>query len=95
MNATRSLISASVLALGCGVLFSASPAVAYVACNSDHDCWQTNSKALEWTGLVLTYHNDDWWDAHKGDAKYRLHDADAQHNSQKGYWSKGQWRGAN
>lgn len=93
MHISKSLVTvSSVLALGCAVLFTAAPAWAYVACNRDGDCWHAGSKALDWSGVILTYHDDDWWDAHKGDLQYHLHETDAQHNWQQGYWSKGEWR---
>ena len=82
----------SVLVLGCAVIFGATSASAYVACNTDGDRWHTGSKALDWSAVRLKYHDDDWWHAHKADAQYHLHDADAQHNWQQGYWSKGEWR---
>jgi len=94
MRVSKSFVAvSSVLVLGCAVLLSAAPASAYVACNSDGDCWRTGSKALDWSGVILKYHDDDWWDAHKGDAQYHFHDSDAEHNWQKGYWTKGTWRG--
>ena len=92
MRVPKSLVAA-IMALGCGVVFGAMPASAYVACNRAGDCWHTGSKTLDWSGVILTYHDDDWWDAHKGDAQYRLHEADAQHDWQRGYWRDGKWHG--
>ena len=93
MRVAKSLMGVSSgLVLGCAVLLGAAPASAYVACNSNGDCWHTGSKALDWSGVILKYHDDDWWDAHKGDAEYHFHDSDAEHNWQRGYWTKGTWR---
>jgi hypothetical protein len=93
MRLSKSLVAVSSgLVLGCAVFFSAAPALAYVACNRDGDCWHTGSKTLDWSAVTLKYHDDDWWDAHKGDAQYHFHDTDAQHNWEQGYWSKGEWR---
>ena len=93
MRIPKSLVAVSSgLALGCAVLFSSAPASAYVVCNSNGDCWHTGSKTLDWTGVILKFHDDDWWDAHKGDAQYNFHDSDAQHNWEQGYWRKGEWR---
>jgi hypothetical protein len=94
MRISKHFIAAcSALALGGAALFGAAPAWAYVACNSNGDCWHTGSKSLDWSGVILKYHDDDWWDAHKGDAEFHFHDSDAEHNWQRGYWSKGTWRG--
>ena len=61
--------------------------------NRTGDCWHAGSKTLDWSGVMLTYHDDDWWDAHKGDAQFRLHESDAQHDWQRGYWRDGKWHG--
>ena len=82
----------SVLGLGSAILFSSVPALAYVACNHSGDCWRTGTKTT-WSGVILTFHDDNWWDAHKSDAQYHWHDADAQHNWQHGYWANGVWNG--
>ena len=80
-------------ALSCGVVLGATPALAYVACNRTDDCWHTGSKTLDWSGVTLTYHDDEWWDAHKDDVQYRLHESDARHDWQRGYWRDGKWYG--
>ena len=93
MRTSKSLVAVwSGLGLGCAVLFSSAPALAYVACNTGGDCWHTGSKVRS-SGAILTFHDDSWWDAHKGDAQYHWHDADAQHNWQHGYWANGVWNG--
>jgi hypothetical protein len=90
MRVSRSLIAASVLAIGCAVL--AAPASALVACNHDGDCWRTGTK-VQYSGVILSFHDDAWWDAHKGDAQYHWHDNDAGHDWQRGYWKGGAWIG--
>ena len=93
MRAQKFLMTfSSVLVIGAAALFIAAPASAYVACNHDGDCWQTGSKT-EYSGVILSYHEDSWWDAHKSDAQYHWHDADADHRPDHGYWKKGQWYG--
>ena len=73
------------------VIASVAPASAYVACNSNGDCWKTGSKSLDWTGVILKYHDDEWWDTNKGNAELHFHDADSDHQWQRGYWRKGKW----
>jgi hypothetical protein len=95
MRLSKSLAAISAgLAICCAVFLSAVPASAYVVCNgsSSGDCWHTGSKSLDWSGVALKYHDDDWWDAHKGDAQYHFHDNDAEHQWEQGYWRKGEWR---
>jgi hypothetical protein len=82
----------SILAIGSAVLFGAVPALAYVACNSSGDCWRTGSKT-HFEGVIVTYHDDDWWDTHKTDAQYHWHESDADHRPDHGYWRKGAWVG--
>ena len=83
-------VSKLVLALGCAVLFSSAPALAYTACNRGGDCWHTDNR-VKFSGVKLTFHNDKWADAHKSNAKYRWHETDADHDAQHGYWNKGEW----
>ena len=89
MRGSKLLIAISIL--GGSFILSSAPALAYVACNHDGDCWRTGSKSLDWSGVIIKYHDDDWWDAHKADAEYHFHDADAEHQWDRGYWRKGQW----
>ena|ERR1700721_678082 len=89
MRVSRYLV-ASVLALGCGVLVGAAPALAYTACSSNGDCWHTGSK-VQFSGVILSFHDDSWWDAHKGDAQYHWHEPDTDHDWHIGYWNKGTW----
>jgi hypothetical protein len=90
MHSSKSLVAVmSLLVLG---FFTAAPASAYVACNSSGDCWRTGSKT-HYEGVIVTYHDDDWWDSHKADAQYHWHEADADHRSDHGYWRNGAWVG--
>jgi len=73
------------------VIASVGPASAYVVCNSNGDCWKTGSKSLDWSGVILKYHDDEWWDANKSDAQYHFHEADGDHQWSRGYWRKGKW----
>ena len=43
--------------------------------------------------MILTYHDDDRWDARKADTQYHFHDADVKHQWQRGYWKSGKWYG--
>jgi hypothetical protein len=93
MRAPKSFVAvSSFLAVGCAVLFNGAPALAYVACNSNGDCWHTGSK-MQWSAVIVTYHDDNWWDTHKTDAQYHWHDADAEHRWEHGYWRNGTWYG--
>jgi len=72
-----------------GVAFGVAPASAYVACNSDGDCWHTDAQVAV-PGVTFNYHPDDWyfhqhWDA--GDRHWRdYHDG-------RGYYRGGVWIG--
>ncbi len=93
MRASKPFVAlSSVLAIGCAALFGAAPALAYVACNGSGDCWHTGSKT-HYEGVIVTYHNDDWWDTHKADAQYHWHESDADHRADHGYWRNGAWIG--
>lgn len=68
----------------------ASPAAAYIACNSYGDCWHTESR---WdrppAGVTFEYHPDDWY-FHRtwGDRdRWRWR---AYHEG-RGYWRNGVW----
>ena len=87
-----SSVLASVLAVGAAVLLSAAPASAMVACNHDGDCWRTGTK-VQYSGVLLSFHEDSWWDEHKTDAQYHWHDADTEHRWEHGYWKGGAWVG--
>lgn len=93
MRASKSIVAiSSALALGYAIFFEAAPALAYVACNHDGDCWQTGTK-VHYDGVLLSFHDDSWWDARKNAPQYHWHDADAKHRWQHGYWRNGQWYG--
>ena len=93
MRASKSFVAGcSVLAICSATFFSAVPASAYVACNKYGDCWRTGTK-VEWAGVILSFHDDSWWDEHKADAQYHWHDEDAGHHWNHGYWRDGKWYG--
>lgn len=82
----------AVLALGCAGLLYSLPASAFVACSSSRDCWKTGTK-VKWPGVTILFHDDSWWDEHKDDHSYRLHDASTEHDWKRGYWADGEWQG--
>lgn len=84
------LAISSVVALGFGALIISAPVSAYTACNSGGDCWHTDSR-VHYSGVKLSFHDDKWADAHKSEARYHWHDADADHDAAHGYWNKGEW----
>jgi hypothetical protein len=75
---------------GAGLLFATAPASAYTTCNSDGDCWHTDSR-VNFPGVTLTVHDDKWRDAHQSDSHYKWHEADNDHDWHKGYWANGEW----
>jgi hypothetical protein len=80
------LMAVAAAGLGVGALaFSASGALAYVACNDAGDCWHTDSHV---PGMHFTYHPDDWYfHRHWGDDRLHWHDWHDGH----GYWRNGVW----
>ncbi|HXB52100.1 MAG TPA: hypothetical protein VNU69_05005 [Rhizomicrobium sp.] len=92
MRLSKSVVAlSSLLAIGSAVLFTV-PASAMVACNHDGDCWRTGSK-VQYSGVILSFHDDSWWDEHKSDAQFHWHDADTDHRWEHGYWKGGNWVG--
>ena len=92
MHARKSLVGGfSVLMLGSAVLLSSVPALAYTTCNSNGDCWHTDTRS-EYPGVKFSYYEDNWWDSHKTDAQYHWHEADADHDWHSGYWNNGEWQ---
>ena len=90
MRVHKTLLAiSSLLAAGAALM---APASAMVACNHDGDCWRTGTK-VQYSGVLLSYHDDSWWDEHKADAQYHWHDADADHRWEHGYWKAGKWVG--
>jgi hypothetical protein len=75
--------------VGAGLL-AATPAWAIITCNSDGDCWRTETK-VTFPNVTLTYHEDPWWEEHKTDRTYVFHEADADHDWHTGYWVKKEW----
>jgi hypothetical protein len=91
MPTSKSLAAlSSALTLGCAVLFSSVPALAYTACNGNGDCWHTEDR-VTFPGVTLTFHDDKWQDQHRTDAQYHWHEADADHDWHHGYWNNGEW----
>jgi hypothetical protein len=92
MELSRKRISlwAAASLVGAGLL-AASPAMAMITCNSDGDCWRTETK-VTFPNVTLSYHDDPWWDAHKTEKTYTWHEADADHDWHHGYWVKREWR---
>jgi len=85
----RFLTGLSGAAFCCVGLFISAPASAFVACNGS-DCWQTETKT-KWPGEMIMYHDDSWWNEHKDDQLYRMHAADPQHDTKRGFWADGEW----
>jgi hypothetical protein len=71
-------------------LLAASPASALITCNSNGDCWQTETR-ITYPGVTLNYHDEAWRDAHREDKAYRWHETDNDHDWHHGYWEKGEW----
>ena len=89
MISTKKALSGVAIAalMATGVLaITAAPASAYVACNSEGDCWHTDTRVAA-PGVHFEYHPDDWyfhqhWD---GDRHFRdYHDG-------RGYYRGGVW----
>ncbi len=89
--ASRKLITRAVAAaaLGGGLLL-AGPASALITCNSNGDCWRTETR-ITYPDVTFTYHDDPWWDMHKTERTYVFHEADTDHDWHHGYWIKGEW----
>jgi hypothetical protein len=75
---------------GAAALVLASPASAYIACNSFGDCWHTESRYSR-PGLTFEYHPDDWyfhrtWGDRSDRYRYRAY------HEGRGYWGRnGVW----
>jgi len=46
---------------------------------------------VNYPDVKLTFHDDKWQDAHKSDAQYHWHEAEADHDAAHGYWNNGEW----
>lgn len=89
MTLAKKLLTATALAAGLGMTL-ASPASAYVTCNSAGDCWHTDER-IHFPGVTFTFHDDGWRDQHREDRHYRWHDPDNDHDWHHGYWERGTW----
>lgn len=78
--------SLATLALG----LAAAPASAFTACNNEGDCWHTEAR-IHIPGVSLSFHSDEWGNAHRDSVHYHWHDSDAAHDWHQGYWSHGRW----
>jgi hypothetical protein len=79
----RTLVLGAAAAVGAMAALSA-PASAYVACNSDGDCWHTTDHYTYQPAFGVTVHDDAWkWGQ---DDKYRWHEHEG-----RGYWRNGAW----
>lgn len=85
MTNTTKILAASSLALGLFAL--AAPASAYIACNSEGDCWHTHDR-VSVPGITFEYHPDSWYfrqDWKTGNRHW--HD----YQEGRGYWRSGAW----
>ena len=79
-------------AVGGGLLLAtAVPASAIITCNSNGDCWRTETR-VTYPDVTFVYHDDPWWETNKTSKTYVWHEHDADHDWRHGYWSKGEWR---
>ena len=62
----------------------------YVACNQDGDCWRVHRIYAYGADAPITYHNTDWYVAHKGDEHVHWLSDPA---DERGYYDRdGHWR---
>lgn len=87
-RSTKLRLAAAALA-GAGLL-AASPAWALITCNSNGDCWRTETR-VTFPGVTFSYHDDPWWDAHKTERTYVFHDDSPDYDWHHGYWRGGVW----
>jgi hypothetical protein len=72
-----------------GVLATATPASADVACNRYGECWRVHDRTITYPGeLGVTFHEDAWWDTHHPHGYHWRHDHDGH-----GYYRHGIWIG--
>jgi hypothetical protein len=65
---------------------AAAPAAAYVACNSEGDCWHTETNVPP-PGVRFDYHPDDWYFHQHWDANHHFRD----YHEGRGYYRGGVW----
>jgi len=87
INIISSAAVAGALSIG-AVAVSSSPAIAYVACNSDGDCWHTEDR-VQVPGISFDFHPDDWYFHQRWDGDERRHWRE--YHEGRGYWRGGVW----
>lgn len=75
--------------VGAGLL-AASPASALITCNSNGDCWRTETR-VTFPDVTFTYHEDPWWEENKASRTYVFHEASPDYDWRHGYWRGGVW----
>ena len=86
----KKIILTAMTAATATLCLAGTSASAYTACNSEGDCWHTDSR-VTFPGLTLSFHDDKWWDSNRSDSRYHWHDADKDHDWHHGYWAHGEW----
>jgi hypothetical protein len=91
MTSLKTALSAAAITLlmGSGALVATTTAAsARMVCNSDGDCWHTES-SYQYPGTGYSRHNDDWYFHQKwdGDRHYR------DYHEGRGYYKSGVWIG--
>jgi hypothetical protein len=86
-KALATAATAALLGLGAFVL-SAGSASAYIVCNSDGDCWHSNTR-YHAPGVRFEYHPDNWYFDRDwtNDRDHHWHE----HHEGRGYWRNGIW----
>lgn len=91
---SRKMVSNAAIAvlMGTGALVATTGAAsARMVCNSDGDCWHTESN-YRYPGRGYTRHNDDWyfhqkWNAENRDYRYRdYHEGRGYYSGRGGLW---------
>ena len=91
MQSSRKRIALASFALGGGLLLAATgSASALITCNSNGDCWRTETR-VTFPDVTFTYHDDPWLEQHRADRTYVWHETDADHDWHHGYWQRGEW----
>ena len=91
MISLKQVMSASGVAMFMGMAamaVTASPASAYVTCNSDGDCWHTDARPRA-PGIKFNSHPDDWYFHQKWQDNKDYHYRD--YHEGRGYYRGGLW----
>jgi hypothetical protein len=80
-------VTASLLGVG-GLAAVATSASAYLACNTEGDCWHTERREHV-PGVTFQYHPDDWYFHQHWEADHDHHYRD--YHEGRGYWRNGVW----